>query len=1776
MSPSQDALKLARTSIEEAREAEGSKERVIKHYRAAKRALAQVDVVRSDVSVLREVITAFQDLAVVLDSSGARLPRQSAKCKRRADRLRQTLDGRIKVFSAVISPSLLGPGFSREMNQARVNHFNYLTGLSSSSSSIASSVTSDYTSTISTVSPVISVSTALSTRQPSPTTQSVVSIKAACDSVVVSSFFSKDVRPMPYICQLPGPDEQLQTTRQLAYCLALLQAAELDDSLSSDAVKWRHQTLGNSKEKDRLEAMAVEILKEFDEDRLKDASATSEVVQLAPVLEKDHSRSLLKIFVKALDESMILDYHSLQGLAKVIQGAAPGSVAHDDLVIILRWLHRQLQLAHSPIQIYRLLLAISRILDAMVDSQVEGIDSSNLHGPLKELLWKLESDKDPYVTFQAKYATQALLNVPDNENIWQAGFRRGWLVLKGGVGFAKMPDPRDLKDALEGLERVYEASKGGLRMCKDGVRALKTHEAPTFTVKEGLKFKRAWYRALRTAESSLQIGRLAYFKEIVTTSTCNDQIMFQWGICQLLGRFAADIRWGPDTRKEAVAFLEALNRADNIWKRCKETNQVIHDVLASVLSNNGKDFEVARALQEEIASSQSQAWSISLASDLAELTTSKDTLLEAIQSRERRHANLATMMTPKPKLEEMQSALKMYYAPDLVILRVSGDRLDLETCFVNLAIVEAPAQRQKEKQTLIKQAAIFLRIHSFEKLEHTNTQSTIPLEQLFDERKLRDGKNDHPRRILVQGRAGIGKTTLCKKLVYAHQTGLWKDRFDMVLWLPLRQLKALKVHTLEGLFREKFFTQGLEQEGKAQASALAVSAREGKVLFILDGLDEIVFDTEGDERIALRELLAVLFKQKYIVITSRPSGLDRSLLPPIDLELETIGFSAQNVSDFLEKVLEPDAVKTVKDFIRQTPLIEGLVNIPVQLDVICLSWDSLPKDSPAITMTGLYQLMVRNLWRKDALRLNKTAGGVNLTERHIRQMARTPEAIDELMTTELQHLGYLAFKGMNNNHQVEFDEKALLSAVSDLKGITTDRNRLLPPQILDVMKQTSFLHSADADLDSGTAHSRQTWYFLHLTFQEYFAATWIARHFQGNRTHPAAGMMTMEQTTAFVQEHKYNPQFEIVWWMVAGLLQGEALTEFFRILQGTPRDLIGGRHQQILASCLHEARAQLDSAKVALLESELMEWLRFEMKISQRGDHRTSVLGRRFSFPEILLKNEMYTKDGNVMRTLGARSLLLNPTIQSLVTTLKDDNKFLRTSAASALGCQSTLPEFAVQALISALKDDEKDVRSSATLALGNQSNLPELAIQSLIAALQDKKNKEARRSSASALGMQSALQDSAIEALNAALKDDDKDVRSLAASALGNQSMLPESATKSLSAAIKDKNGCILLSAVLALAKQSPLRESDIQCLIAALKDKDKDVKCSAASALGSLSVIPARAIQALIDVINDKNQDVRISATSALSNQPRLPQDVIQSLLAAFDGNSRDVRMSVATILGNQLTLPESAILHLADKLNENGKIRHSAALALFKQSTLTDSVIESLAIGLYDKSKDVRYAAALALSNQPLIVAIKDKNTKDVKISAVSPLVKQSVFPESITEAPTAALKDVEKDVGFSAASELGKQSVHESVVETLTVALKDPKKDVRCAAASALGYQPMLLTSAIQSLIAALNDEHKDVWLSASKALQNQCHSLCKALPDLSEAEIACLYKNHLFRYSCSHVVSLQVLDGKLYLYTEQGLVCSEPIGPEKENFIASVFIAIQRESGIQARSPLKNN
>lgn len=435
------------------------------------------------------------------------------------------------------------------------------------------------------------------TLPPSPLSKDVPSHDSA---VVPASIFAMDVPPPFTECKLPKPDERLADTCQLAYCLGVLRASSLpDDVLEPHARTWLHITEANEDEKDRLTTMATDVVRAFTRDELKDTKAVAEVICLAPVLESQYFRFLLKQFVDGIEYSGLLDTHSLEGLAQVLQGAAPSSIDADDLVRILKLLSARLQGTHkqSPDHRYQLTLAVSHVLDAMADSNVKGLDRVDLHAPLSSYLQDLQASKDPYLVYQAAYAFQALQCVPDNETPWQATVRRTGKVVKGVSGLVSAVKGLDVNGFIEGLgqlqgglEEVFKVAKIGY----DGVSSLvESGQGFLESLQEGLSFsrKRAWYPALRATDTLLQNGELAKFKTLVCKAPCRRELAFQWGVCQRLGNLAADPLWDADSRQGAVAFLGEIYRNDTLWGQEAQVKQCILDILMQLASETGSAMQ---------------------------------------------------------------------------------------------------------------------------------------------------------------------------------------------------------------------------------------------------------------------------------------------------------------------------------------------------------------------------------------------------------------------------------------------------------------------------------------------------------------------------------------------------------------------------------------------------------------------------------------------------------------------------------------------------------------------------------------------------------------------------------------------------------------------------------------------------------------------------------------------------------------------------------------------------------------------------------------------------------------------------------------------------------------------------------------------------------------------------------------------------------------------------------------------------------------------------------
>ncbi|KAG0287039.1 hypothetical protein BGZ96_008983 [Linnemannia gamsii] len=334
----------------------------------------------------------------------------------------------------------------------------------------------------------------------------------------------------------------------------------------------------------------------------------AEVALLSHVLDRKDYRSVLSSLTGQLEQTVLTDVDLLQGLVQFLVPAPLGYVVDDDFVRILRVLRQRLKDTYKVLgdadypasnHIYLLSTAISRVVDAMIESNVHGLSRVEDHQPLIDLLDEMKDSRDPFVKFQANYALQALQYVGNDESPLQAVLRFGGGVTKAALGIASVFkfDPDGLCDGLRELSQAagqaYDVVKAGL----EGVQALRAGgEGVMDSVLNGFRSgaKKAWYPALQGASILIREGRLADFERLVYEAPCRGESEFQWGVCQLLGEMAVDPLWFASSL-QVFMFLEQMHQSDTV---CPSIKDGILEILTIPTGLNFTTrFQAARVLK---------------------------------------------------------------------------------------------------------------------------------------------------------------------------------------------------------------------------------------------------------------------------------------------------------------------------------------------------------------------------------------------------------------------------------------------------------------------------------------------------------------------------------------------------------------------------------------------------------------------------------------------------------------------------------------------------------------------------------------------------------------------------------------------------------------------------------------------------------------------------------------------------------------------------------------------------------------------------------------------------------------------------------------------------------------------------------------------------------------------------------------------------------------------------------------------------------------------------
>uniref|UniRef100_A0A1X7TJ76 NACHT domain-containing protein n=1 Tax=Amphimedon queenslandica TaxID=400682 RepID=A0A1X7TJ76_AMPQE len=385
-------------------------------------------------------------------------------------------------------------------------------------------------------------------------------------------------------------------------------------------------------------------------------------------------------------------------------------------------------------------------------------------------------------------------------------------------------------------------------------------------------------------------------------------------------------------------------------------------------------------------------------------------------------------------------------------------------------------------------------------------------------------------RVVIDGPPGIGKTTLCRKLLNMWSNGpLVHQQYDLVLYCPLRNIKIAKATTLADLF--------VRQLNRYKNVPEWFQERDGKgLLIIFDGWDEL------SEQLRQSSLAAsIICKEKLdqcsVIVTSRSYASSSLLkLDTLSRHVHVVGFSEEEISTVIIQTLQKDtklAKELMDENTEQDERIKSIYNAKYkshftttqsskdsQLAVKLINDLKVRNDVQSLCYVPLVCSMVILVYCKEGGHLPTTLTQLyenfilQTIRRHVKRHDINPHTLCSLpslpsqLAKPLQEMCQLAYTNLANTtmtfslHQLQLLSEAVKE---DYLGL-----------------MTTFIE-----------YDEEKYQFLHLSIQEFLAAWWIAKH--------------EKKTEEVFKDHFDDDHFRMCLRFVAGLthLEHESYQEYF-------------------------------------------------------------------------------------------------------------------------------------------------------------------------------------------------------------------------------------------------------------------------------------------------------------------------------------------------------------------------------------------------------------------------------------------------------------------------------------------------------------------------------------------------------------------------------------------------------------------------------------------------------
>lgn len=323
---------------------------------------------------------------------------------------------------------------------------------------------------------------------------------------------------------------------------------------------------------------------------------------------------------------------------------------------------------------------------------------------------------------------------------------------------------------------------------------------------------------------------------------------------------------------------------------------------------------------------------------------------------------------------------------------------------------------------------------------------------------------------LFEGSPSVGKTTFCLKVAHDWANEKTENNFPLP---KLEFVLLLKCRDIDGDIMEAISEQLLPED-------MDEKAREGlmdyikdiknqeKILIILDGLDELPQKSkEHVDKLLNRRYLPFC----YLLATCRQErGISVRTEFNFDLLLQIEGFAEENAFEYIRKhfkIVCPEQSLNGEKLIQQiqnNTLVHALCANPLNLLLLCVVFEDYEGELPS-SRTRLYEIIVHCILRRYLAKNNL-------------KVPDNDNALEKLFKESILALGELAWKSLLKDRH-SFHEEELAYLESTTTGLVA-----------------RFLGLVFKEASLKRLNPKHEYHFLHKTFQEYLAGTYLVHRLQ--------------------------------------------------------------------------------------------------------------------------------------------------------------------------------------------------------------------------------------------------------------------------------------------------------------------------------------------------------------------------------------------------------------------------------------------------------------------------------------------------------------------------------------------------------------------------------------------------------------------------------------------------------------------------------------------------------